>query len=1147
MAGIAFLIPTILFFGVALGSEDPYLCVEGLAPVNGGAPQDPFDFQCISENWQSLNCTWKTLPNAISTNHTIYYSEDGRFNEAPSRWSNGTRMPNNLFYLDFRTSKIFRQVVENYRVIINQTNSLALEGVTKTFPFELQKIVRPDPPEALRILDADSRSLTITYNVPHELEYFPPGLKSRVFWWSELDSTKRQFNTSDFEVNDSNFTFTLENLYPSIFYKISVELLSSVADPEDERLWSEKNEIGARTLSERPEIAPNTTQGSFESLVHLDDRQVWIYWSYPKRELHNGLDFRPRITEVLEENKPIALTPSDVTKSFANFQLTLKKYSIFVTSENENGTAPESSKFTIPNHSEIKGLRPKSVTKIAYDNENKLFEISWLPPENKNLVRNYTIFYCKPESGRDRPYQCDGPLDWIIVNSSTLMANITLNSPDLHQFAVAANADHGISSGMIWATCTILSNKVVSKLKNVKVSHVRQTNVEVEWMVDCSDRHVRAYKVSYCVMGSLNANEACLEEEQFVNTTATSKNALLTGLKPYTYYKLGVSAITRAGESEMSDPEVVQTKPDKPQGNIAITTVVQNDNTISLTCGKPEFPNGEINRYRVQYGFVNLQGYEEVIPILDSLLSCQDAVLNDLMYNVEYFIQVSACNSLEGVRLCGDWTRTQVTTMVGPSSQMPAPEVKILTQEAMEVSWNRNKFYPGSDWLSYKIRITNTILNKSHEHFVEKSKKQEDKFKLSLPRDLLPDCDKDSDTSVTTYNVSILAISIDPDTNRTFDGVWSPVETVSTNCFFDIPKWMIIVSGSVVVLIVFVFLSYKFCYGRTTWNTRFFESVKDAPVPGDNAGDGTCVISSALAPRPDQQKKYQRTGSKESAQTLLTHPKRNLSGDSASTSGCESARSSEMDEIEKTGAGDTASIETAEEDNAVIRPNFPLDNDMANYQPQVGWPGQEDVPSGLGYSKVGEESNHHPLHVVSSPPPPPGGSYVAIQDLKAPKPNPGYIAFNQVAKSQRRPSREPLNLNSEDIEAPMAYSKVGVDPRAKLSPIAPSSGYIPHPVVTKPKRLVTLPLSEIPQKSDTFKTTPYVTYGGPMVESPTTNPPSQSGPYFQMSSTKPQGQQHELKVNQPDITMSPKNLKVSSMAPFNTAVTALDSSKSSMV
>lgn len=35
---------------------------------------------------------------------------------------------------------------------------------------------------------------------------------------------------------------------------------------------------------------------------------------------------------------------------------------------------------------------------------------------------------------------------------------MTLPTPDVYQFAVAANADR-VSSGMIWATCTILHDK----------------------------------------------------------------------------------------------------------------------------------------------------------------------------------------------------------------------------------------------------------------------------------------------------------------------------------------------------------------------------------------------------------------------------------------------------------------------------------------------------------------------------------------------------------------------------------------------------------------------------------------------------------------------------------------------------------------
>lgn len=126
-----------------------------------------------------------------------------------------------------------------------------------------------------------------------------------------------------------------------------------------------------------------------------------------------------------------------------------------------------------------------------------------------------------------------------------------------------------------------------------------------------------------------------------------------------------MSAITRAGESEASDPEVVRTKPAKPEGKIVVSTEVQSDNSISLSCGKPEIPNGEIDGYRIKYGFMNLEGYEQIVSTSAVLPSCELAEINGLMHNVEYFIQVSACNSLEHRMLCGSSTKTQVTTLVG--------------------------------------------------------------------------------------------------------------------------------------------------------------------------------------------------------------------------------------------------------------------------------------------------------------------------------------------------------------------------------------------------------------------------------------------------------------------------------------------------
>ncbi len=51
----------------------------------------------------------------------------------------------------------------------------------------------------------------------------------------------------------------------------------------------------------------------------------------------------------------------------------------------------------------VRGLQPRSFMKVVYT--EKLVEVSWLPPENEDEVTNYTVFWCKSENSRDRPYQ----------------------------------------------------------------------------------------------------------------------------------------------------------------------------------------------------------------------------------------------------------------------------------------------------------------------------------------------------------------------------------------------------------------------------------------------------------------------------------------------------------------------------------------------------------------------------------------------------------------------------------------------------------------------------------------------------------------------------------------------------------------------
>ena len=189
--------------------------------------------------------------------------------------------------------------------------------------------------------------------------------------------------------------------------------------------------------------------------------------------------------------------------------------------------APTSAKIVVPAASALRNIQPKSFTRTLYPEDN-VYEVAWIPPKDKASIVSYTIFWCKYE--KDRPHYCEGFLDWEEVpmldrSVDTLIHNITLPDGGNYQMAIAANTEtvssgpfisassslennfpffsswsrfswnyssvcivsrllfrrpeFGLFAGLVWATCTIIKNRVVGKLKEVSVDGVGETTALV--------------------------------------------------------------------------------------------------------------------------------------------------------------------------------------------------------------------------------------------------------------------------------------------------------------------------------------------------------------------------------------------------------------------------------------------------------------------------------------------------------------------------------------------------------------------------------------------------------------------------------------------------------------------------------------------
>ena len=138
-------------------------------------------------------------------------------------------------------------------------------------------------------------------------------------------------------------------------------------------------------------------------------------------------------------------------------------------------------------------------------------------------------------------FQCEGQLAWEVVPKTKLSLNVSLPDNKVYQFAVSANTQTS-SSGMVWATCTILPDKRIGKLKTVNVDVVKKRSMKVSWKLDCSDRIgvVTGYQAVFCKVKSAE-NHECIGNPSVEETT--EDHLTITNLEPFTFYKVSNPSI----------------------------------------------------------------------------------------------------------------------------------------------------------------------------------------------------------------------------------------------------------------------------------------------------------------------------------------------------------------------------------------------------------------------------------------------------------------------------------------------------------------------------------------------------------------------------------------------------------------------------
>ncbi|XP_021962636.1 cytokine receptor isoform X3 [Folsomia candida] len=675
--------------------------------IDVGYPPLPVEnFSCIAQDWRSLNCTWKKPYNPIPTSYSLQILQKGKSFNSIVSCPNATATPTSCVWGP-RTEPFYRQNQNPLHFRINGTNVLNPKGSTWNFSIEHWSIVVPEAPSDLKIVHSLPDVATVWWAFK-SFKDFVPGLVHQVTVCIQNASVACNVTKLNSYKGSGHLEHNISLDYAYVNYTIEIKMRSQRARDEAS-FWSKPGMIVVASSAKSPTAPPKVDVGSYESVPMNDKkRDILVYWEDVDPLFRNGPGFHYIHSVQEDEEKKEDIQPKETNRSYAKFSgLWLNKsYRFQIVSANDEGNSSASSVVFVPRipkgfcKTVMDYASPKSPTAVSQlDFNNGSFIISWNPVNPVAVpIVSYTVFRCI--STKPRPQQCQGLMKWDVVSAdkqSKFYNNLPHNNM-IYQFAVAANAEN-MSSGMAWASCTLIHGRVPDKLKKVEKILEAEKEIHIKWSLDCSYKPgvIEGYKISYCrVEDERNKTGRCIDNEKQEAVAGSEITTYhLKKLYPCATYMISVSIISANGESQKSEPIYATTKPSAPSYPpiVSEVTVTNTSATISI---KPQFPlNGIIKEYRVKYKSLETgEATEKFYPVAHpsrssgssensvrtdscfddgAVMKLTEVEVKNLLSNSNYSFTVAACTS----KCSEDSTLAHFKTDVGYTDMTTFPDMHI--------------------------------------------------------------------------------------------------------------------------------------------------------------------------------------------------------------------------------------------------------------------------------------------------------------------------------------------------------------------------------------------------------------------------------------------------------------------------------------
>ncbi|KAJ8730305.1 hypothetical protein PYW07_017343 [Mythimna separata] len=643
-----------------------------------GPPSNVTDFGCMSKNLDELNCTW-TYPNNISvTSYQLTFLSNGN----PVKPCNATRNGDLRWCHWSSTSQPrYKQMEDHYYFLLTARNYFGT--ITQNFTINHFSIVKPDPPELLKVLSNDSHSVMLQWKIPNNIiDFLPCPIVHRIeYQIAKIDNTAyfRSVDASYLPAKNKTYNFLLSNLpYAHMSYEVRIYIKSKLAT--EDKFWSDFSYVLFTTASEKPQRPPDTIAGAFDQSIYEDKRVIYVYWQQLEEYEEAGANFTYKVV-AMKGSKPQTLFP-DKNKSLSYVELTdtnFEAIDVFIWSKNEIGSSVNSSHLYIPSKEDTEALNVPSFTKLAY--ENGTYKLSWVGIKH---IDNYTLFWCQHNTSQI----CTGRMNFTVLDPNQNTHVIDLPRDSRYQFAISAN-NGSKTSGMTWASCDISKDGIPMYGFPVKVNHDApgKSFVKITWTMSCTLQEgiIKGYQITYCpvLATSIVCDTTSENKSTYYVSNPKQMEVNITDLKPYTTYQFFLALNTTYGlktiENASTGVTTIEDTPTSPR-NVVISDVLSD--SLIISWDPPIQKNGIIGKYEITNNKEGEAGYwkVEVHPDKDEKrknTTRMEHKLTGLEGFHNYTLTVRACNA--AIRSCSKPSPDNgifVRTRIGPPSMLKAPTVK---------------------------------------------------------------------------------------------------------------------------------------------------------------------------------------------------------------------------------------------------------------------------------------------------------------------------------------------------------------------------------------------------------------------------------------------------------------------------------------